>query len=202
MIDENVRQIIEETRQSLHKRIDSQFDEFIESLESGRSMCDPCRGMSLKTMPAYFKGNKPISIVYPDGTVDLTSTWRKVAKSLLQHCAEDNVMRERMYVLCDRASGKSRYILSSKPDGMDIPIEICPNMYFEGKYDTESMLRVITNRIFDTIGYRYLDIEINIVDRATLTEAVMSTVPKTDEVETDEEMEPEDAVSCGFSPKM
>lgn len=202
MIDEKTRQIIEETRQSLHKRIDSQFDEFIEGLESGRSMRDPCRCMSLKTMPAYFKGNKPISIVYPDGTIDYTSTWRMVAKSLLQRCAEDDVMRERMYALCDRASGKIRYILSSKPDGMDSPIEICPNMYFEGKYDTESMLRVITNRIFDTIGYRYLDIEINIFDRSTLTEAVMCAVPQIDEVETDEQMEPEDEVTCGFSPKM
>lgn len=51
---------------------------------------------------------------------------------------------------------------------MDAPIEFYPNMFFEGKFDTESLLKVITDRIFKPIGYNYGRIQLRVYDPALM----------------------------------
>lgn len=47
---------------------------------------------------------------------------------------------------------------------MDVPLEFYPGMFFEAKFDTESLLKVITTRIFRPIGYDYYGIYLKVKD--------------------------------------
>lgn len=80
---------------------------------------------------------------------------------------------------------------------MDVPLEIEPDMYLEGKFDTEALLKVITTRIFAPIGYDYSSIHLKMIDPAL---AVLAEEPST-KTEMDDLEEPlsEDE---GFCPMM
>ena len=49
--------------------------------------------------------------------------------------------------------GRYRLLLADTPDGMDQPIKIAEDMFFEGKLGTETLLHVITERILIPVGY-------------------------------------------------
>ena len=120
--------------------------------------------MPLTSLPAYFKGKKPVSIIYPDGTEIHVDKWRKLAEKLLHRCAEEEVMRERLCCMLGKVYGRDRLLLSDRGDCMDVPLEFYPGMFFEAKFDTESLLKIITSRIFIPIGYNYEGIRLKVID--------------------------------------
>lgn len=118
---------------------------------------------SLSVMPAYFKGKKPLAILYPDGTEVEVHTWKQVASQLVCGCAEDELMAARLEDLSGKVFGRDRIILGKTEEGMDVPLKIKDDLFLEAKFDTESLLKVITNRIFDPIGYDYSGIRLKVI---------------------------------------
>ena len=43
---------------------------------------------------------------------------------------------------------------------MDAPIKVCDGLFFETKYDTETLLNVLMTRVLDVVGYDYSSIKI------------------------------------------
>lgn len=166
MTNQKLYEMTEQIRAELHDMVDRQINDFQVRLKYGTPKIRTDIEMSLSTMPAYFKGKKPISIVYPDGTEVYASNWRQLAHHLLKGCTDDGVMLDRLHDLCGKVSGRDRLLFADSGDGMDVPIEFYPKMFFEGKFDTESLIKVITTRIFDPIGYDYSGINLKVYDPA------------------------------------
>lgn len=197
MTDKNIYELAEEIRRELHEIVDQRVDDFILRMENGNTETVQEMELPLTTMPAYFKGKKPVSIVYPDGTEVAAPTWKKVAIQLLQNCAEDEVMYGRLKGIRGKVFGRDRLLFAESGEGMNVPLEIEPDMYLEGKFDTEALLKVITTRIFAPIGYDYSSIYLKMIDPAL---AVLAEEPST-KTEMDDLEEPlsEDE---GFCPMM
>ena len=166
MNDENTLEIIEQARRKMHETVDRRFDDLIALVQGGEIETESDFELSLCDRPTYFKGKKPVSVIYPDNTEFETSTWKKVAKQLLNECAGDAVMYDRLHRHCNKVSGRDRVLLSESPDGMNSPICFADGMYFESKFDTETLLHVITKRILDPIGYDYSGIRLKVYDPA------------------------------------
>ena len=106
MNDENTLEIIEQARRKVHETVNRRFDDLITLVQGGEFEIESDFELSLCDRPTYFKGKKPISVIYQDNTEFETPTWKKVAKQLLNECAGDAVMYDRLHRLCDKVSGR------------------------------------------------------------------------------------------------
>ena len=159
---------VEKVRREMHERIDREFDNFLLRLDSGKpeeSFSEPVsiqHTLPLHAPPSLFKGQKPVSIEFADGrTVDVP-TWKKAVVTIMRECDSDPVMHDRLMSIREKVMGKQRTILSASPDGMDAPLKIGDELYMEGKYDTETLIHVTTNRILRAVGFDYSNINITI----------------------------------------
>ncbi len=75
-------------------------------------------------------------------------------------------MRGRLEGIRGKVFGKNRLLFGDSGYGMDVPLEVYPGMFLESKFDTETLMNVITKRIFDPIGYDYSSIRLKITDPA------------------------------------
>lgn len=114
--------------------------------------------VSLITTPSFFIGKKP-TMLHIDFEEIPVKSWREVAYILLRRCNEDYNCDLRR--LCDKVSGKSRAILASSDSGMDNPIKIDEDIYFEGHFGTEYMLTMLI-RILNYAGFDYQDIMVSV----------------------------------------
>ncbi len=197
-MDKGMLEYTEKIRKELHELVDQQIDRFLTRLENGEQISPPETVLPLSAMAAYFKGKKPVAVLYPDGTEVSAATWKKAAVQLLQHCAEDELMRGRLEEIRGKVLGRNRLLFSDSGDGMDVPLEVCPGMFLESKFDTETLLNVITKRIFDPIGYDYSGIHLKISDPALKfsgTESTHEERPAEDEIS-------EETVEEDFFPTM
>ena len=164
-IPESVREMVEELRESMHQMLDSRIDAMLERMEQGEALEEISEMVApLRTHPSFFKGQKPVAVVFPDGYEVQTPTWKKFALAVMRDCIRDESNLDSLLELRGRLSGKNRPILSAAPDTMDAPLKITEDLYMESKYDTETLLHVLTNRILDVVGYDYGDICVRYVD--------------------------------------
>ena len=167
---QSIVDMVEETRRKMHKMIDQECDNFLLRLNSGElDAADAKLLFAERTLPLYahpsmFKRQKPVSITFADGRTLDVRTWKTAATAILKECNSDPVMHQRLLDLRGSISGRQRAILSDVPDGMDVPLSIDEGIYVEGKYDAETMMHVLTNRIFRAVGYDYSGIEITVRD--------------------------------------
>ena len=112
--------------------------------------------------PGYFKGKKPLAVLFPGGRIVEAMTWKRVAKALLADCVSAPASREIMLYMRGKVFGRSRLLLAETPKGMDSPIHVAEGFYFESKFDTETLLRVITDLIFKPARYDFRGIKIRI----------------------------------------
>lgn len=167
---QSIVDMVEETRRKMHKMIDQECDNFLLRLDSEElDATDVKRLYVERTLPLYahpsvFKRQKPVSIAFADGRTMDVRTWKTAATAILKECNSDPVMHQRLLDLRGSISGRQRAILSDVPDGMDVPLCIDEGIYVEGKYDAETMMYVLTNRIFRAVGYDYSGIEITVRD--------------------------------------
>lgn len=56
--------------------------------------------------------------------------------------------------------GHSRAILGAAPGNMDHPLKIGEGLYLESKYDTQTLLYVLVERVLPPIGYDPIGIRI------------------------------------------
>lgn len=101
--------------------------------------------------PHIFIGSKPIKLII--GTEEYAvSKWREVTFILLSEInkAHYDEIRE----IADRYRGKCRIILGSSGIGMDNPMKIDDDLYFEGHFGVEAtithLLRICRYTGFDT----------------------------------------------------
>lgn len=156
-------EMIEKTRAGLHQIVDERCDALIHGMENGGSS-QRRKAFSLYSNPVVFKGEKPESMTMPDGTVIETKNWRTVAAAILKDCNADAERHNRMMQLCGIAFGRFRSILSHEPLTMNVPLEIDEDLYFEGKFDTEYLIRVMKEKVLDPVGYDYSGITITLRD--------------------------------------
>lgn len=92
-------------------------------------------------------------------------TWREVAAELLRDCNSDPDRHEALMQLRYVVSGNSRWILSDTDQHMDVGIKIDEGLYFEGKFDTEYLLKMMTEKIFEKVDYPYEMIQIEVREK-------------------------------------
>ena len=90
-------------------------------------------------------------------------------------------MHERLMQLRDKVAGRHRIILGSSSAGMDVPLKIDEDMFFEGKFDTESLMIVLTKRVLEPVGYDYSRIRICYTSRKPI-QVQQIDVAETDDV--------------------
>ncbi len=144
--------------------INASLETMINAMESGEEQLSSEHRLPLFVSSALFKGMKPVSLTFPDGRELAVSKWRDLAVALLQDCSADEACYENLHNMCGKVYGRNRIILGRDPSVMDVPLKVDEDIYFEGKFDTESLLKVLTERVLRPAGYDYRSITVTIAD--------------------------------------
>lgn len=159
-MDKNlIREMINDSRTRMHQLIDKRFDELLDSIENGKSILPETEILSLSSPPFLFKGEKPSAVIM-NGNIIPTPTWKLVVTTILRECNNEPTMHNRLMELRGSVSGRSRYILSNCPKDMNVPLKIDDDLYFEGKFDSEYLIKMMTERVLKPIGFDYDKIDI------------------------------------------
>jgi len=176
---------LEASRIYLLSHINTKFDVLKAKVENG----EPVEGelsvleiiYPLGVNSALFKGTKPTAIYFgsvvspvtianllPAATptydeVITVKSWRAVYTLILQRCAAISQNYNTLLSLRNKISGRGRVFLSGKPDGMSVPVKIAEELFAEAYFDTEWLIRVLTNDILDVVGYDYSGISVSAV---------------------------------------
>ena len=145
---------LETLRAEMHRSVDTRVDRSIQHILRG-GVLDIAPTFPLTANPAIFKGEKPESILLPDGREIKTPTWKTAVLTIMQDCNEDPVMHAHLMGLRGKVLGRQRAILAASPEKMHAPLEIGKDLYMESYYDTATLLYVLKNRVLDAIGYDY-----------------------------------------------
>ncbi len=194
-MNKEMQEYAEQIRRELHKTVDRQIDAFLNRPEKRETTSTPETELPLSVMAAFFKGKKPVAIVYPDGTEVPVPTWKKAAAQLLCHCAGEEQMHSRLEGIRGKVFGRNRLLFSDSGAGMEAPLEFYPGMFLETRLDTETLLTVITKRIFDPIGYDYGGIRLRVTVPAF---RISGEEPENVQEKTKEEELPEEALKKDF----
>jgi len=158
---------LEASRTRMHRYIDEQYDELKARILCGEYVASITAMLEheypLDTADSTFKGKKPVSIHFSDGRSHQVKSWKEVAAILLQDCITNPECASRMYNIVGSYSGRKRIILDRTPERMDVPIFIAPNIYFEGKFDTQSLIYIL-KQIMDQCGYDHAGITLSVRD--------------------------------------
>lgn len=71
-------------------------------------------------------------------------------------------MHQRLMNIRGSVAGRTRFILSDSPSEMNVPLKIDEELYFEGKFDSEYLMKMLTKRVLDRIGYDYSGIVVTL----------------------------------------
>ena len=162
-VTELVKSELQEQLLRYKKKLHSEIDEMFEKMQAtllGNEMnepLEPCE-LSLTLDPAQFKGLKPCAIIYPNGKTVTARTWREVVEKLLKDC--DSMMHENLLSIVDDMQGRTRAMMAHKSEDLENPMHIGDSIYMESRYDTETLIRLTTKRIFKAVGYEYSKIKI------------------------------------------
>ncbi len=122
---------IEDFRRECYQLVDKHCDALVSQLLEENAECELAEGehiLTLAAMPERFKGKKPVA-------------------AILQDCNNDPNRHERMLELRGRVFGNFRSLLAQTPDGMGAPLKIDEGLYWESKFDTEALLRNLTDKL-------------------------------------------------------
>ena len=150
---------LESLRSELHSMVDARVDESIQRVLRG-GVLDIAPTHPLTADPSVFKGEKPESILFPDGREVKTPTWKAAVLTIMQDCNEDPMMHTHLMELRGKVLGRQRAILAASPEKMHAPLEIDKDLYMESYYDTGTLLYVLKNRVLDEVGYDYSGIRV------------------------------------------
>lgn len=109
---------------------------------------------------SYFKGKKAEAVIFADGSRVEVRTWKQAVAVIMKACNADTAMHGQLIKLCGKVYGRQRVLLADSPEKLQVPIEIDGCLYFEGRFDTQSLLEVMTKRILDEVGFDYSGIRI------------------------------------------
>ncbi len=89
-----------------------------------------------------------------------------MAEEILKDCCRDRTRRQMLMDLRGKILGRDRVLVGSETGKMRSPIKIDEALYVETHYDTETLLRILTTRILDRVGYDYSEVKIAVQTRA------------------------------------
>ncbi len=157
---------IEKTRNRLLNEVNREMDLLIERAKSHSGVEEDVfveksfeSIYPLTDNPAFFKGKKPTAVIIDNKRVEV-HTWRKVVQAIMKDCISDKRRKAIVFSMCGKIAGNKRVILSTNDDTMDNPLKIDENLYLESQYDVETMLKILTLRILEGVGYDYSRISI------------------------------------------
>ena len=170
----DIIQEIQAARMQAIENVNEIFDRLLEALESNdvQMSTQTESGIQrsgvyeiiypLSVNPGIFKGRKPTGVLFgEDGRVNV-GTWKVVFREILERCNADPEKHVALMNLRGKISGRERVFLSREADGMRSPLKLSENLYVETHYDTETLLRIMTTRILDAVGYDYSGISVAI----------------------------------------
>lgn len=159
---------VQNLRKQMHQDIDLKCDNIIARINNGEDLNESAncieRTMLLNSLSALFKGKKITAIAFSDGREISVSKWKEAVQIILQDCNSDEVMHNALTAICGKVYGKSRVLFADTSSDMVAPIQIDGDMYLETKFDVESLLNVLKNRILDFVGYDYSGILIKFTE--------------------------------------
>jgi len=109
--------------------------------------------------PSEFVGYEPVAVILDNESLPVTS-WKEVYQTVLQYCIQDFACYERLVALKRSMSTHKQPLLSSKPDKMNCPVEICEDLYAEVDHSFHILLQNLTDRIFTPIEFNFYAIKI------------------------------------------
>lgn len=185
-------EMVEQIREELIQMVNRKCDAMLQIYQNGSQIvCSENRVMESALAwitPATLKGKKPIGLKFTSGENVKTSTWKSVVQTIMQHCNSQPNMHERLIQLSGKVAGRQRIILGKSAEEMDVPLKIDEGLYFEGKFDTEALLTMMTKKVLEPIGYDYSQIIIQYTVRVPMmseSKLIVSneTVPDIEEME-------------------
>ena len=76
-----------------------------------------------------------------------------------------SLQQNKKFVLDKGYSLRQRTILGKDPAGMDVPIQIDKDLYFEAKFDTEALLTMMEKKVLGPVGYDFSGIVIQYTEK-------------------------------------
>lgn len=160
-------QMLQNLRNELIQSINLQIDDIILQLRNEQEPVAQREEIQtyeswypLTSATGVFKGKKPIGVRFGSGQRVNIPTWKQVVCVILQNCVKDSTYKQRLMEIRGRIAGRNRVLLDDRPDEMRSPVKIDEGLWVETHYDTESLLRILTTRILEAIGYDYSEISI------------------------------------------
>ena len=156
-------------REELIREIDEKIEQVIGKLEhtgqtSPSQECVQAKNYEsvypLSVGTGIYKGKRPTGVIFVDGVRVESPTWKKVIEEILKDCCKDSVRCQALMDLRGKILGRNRVLLGSETGKMRSPVKIADALYVETHYDAETLLRILTTRILDEVGYDYSKIQI------------------------------------------
>jgi len=117
--------------------------------------------LPLSAHPSVFVGYEPIAVMFGDESIPVTSR-KEIYQAILQYCIKGFAHYEWLVGLKRSISTQQNPFLSSKPDEMSCPVEICEDLYAETDYSFHILLQLLTDRILKSIKFSIYNIKIMI----------------------------------------
>ncbi len=158
-------------REELIREIDEKISRVVKELEKERQETSQRTRMPEKPFETMYplnvgtgiyKGKRPTGVIFPDGSRKESPTWKKVTEEILKDCCKDEAKHQSLMNLRGKILGRNRVLVGSETGKMRSPIKIDEALYVETHYDAETMLRILTTRILDSVGYDYSGIRITV----------------------------------------
>lgn len=165
----DVVQELQVLRQELIREIDEKIEQVIKKLQSEcqaspRKRCVQAKEYEsiypLNVGTGIYKGKRPTGVIFAGRERVEAPTWKRVMEEILKDCCKDPTRRQALMDLRGKILGRNRVLLGSETGKMRSPVKIDEALYVETHYDTETLLRILTTRILDEVGYDYSRIQI------------------------------------------
>ena len=160
---------LQKLKEELVREIDGKIEQIIEKLRTdGQTVSEeenvPVREYEsvypLNAGTGIYKGKRPTGVVFAGGERVESPTWKKVMEEILKDCCKNSTRRQALMDLRGKILGRNRVLVGSETGKMRSPVKIDEALYVETHYDTETLLRILTTRILDEVGYDYSKIRI------------------------------------------
>lgn len=167
----DIVQELQKLKEELIREIDEKFNWIIEEAKSENIPSSQTENhisrsyeilYPLNVGAGLFKGKRPIGIIFADGHRTENPTWKSVVEEVLKDCCKTPELHQKLMNLRGKVLGRNRVLLGSETGKMRSPVKIGEALYVETHYDAETLLRILTTRILDIIGYDYSEIRIAI----------------------------------------
>ena len=93
-----------------------------------------------------YKGKRPTAVIFPG--------------EVRKECRKNLERHQMIMDLRGKILGRNRVLLGSETGKMRSPVKIDEALFVETHYDAETLLRILTTRILDEVGYDYSKIQI------------------------------------------